>query len=366
MTRALLLVLVACLSCMAAANAHTVSVARMDLSLQAGGAVRMEVDISLRDLALAYPLDADRNERVTWGELLTIGDAVKRDVLRKVRLEAGGAPCAMRPSGLGTRSYDDGTYAVLRFQGTCRDRDRVVLKYGLFEEDRQHRAFVTVRAGAGVSTVIASIGGGPVLVGSAAPAAFPQFFREGVHHILIGYDHMAFLLSLLLTAVLVRTAGHWQPRPRLRGSLMHVAGIVTAFTAAHSATLSLSALGWVRPASQWVEATIALSVMLAAVNNLRPLVARRLWLVAFGFGLIHGFGFAGALGELGLPRTARLQALLGFNLGVEAGQLALVLVALPLLHAVRRHAWYLRTAMPALSLAIAALAGWWLYQRIAG
>jgi hypothetical protein len=146
--------------------------------------------------------------------------------------------------------------------------------------------------------------------------------------------------------------------------LLQAAVIVTAFTVAHSVTLSLAALGWVTPASRWVEAAIAASVLLAALNNIWPIVTRRLWLASFGFGLIHGFGFAGALSELGLPRGARLVSLLGFNLGVEAGQLCLVIVILPVLYLAGRRPWYRRAAMPALSFAIAGLAGWWLYQRV--
>ena len=125
-------------------------------------------------------------------------------------------------------------------------------------------------------------------------------------------------------------------------------------------------MGWVTPASRWIEAAIAASVLLAALNNLRPVFVRRLWVVGFVFGLIHGFGFAGALSELGLPDGARLIALLGFNLGVEIGQLAVVCVLLPVLFAVRRQRWYPKVVMPAASLGIAVLAAWWLWQRLAG
>jgi hypothetical protein len=185
-----------------------------------------------------------------------------------------------------------------------------------------------------------------------------------VHHILIGYDHVAFLLCLLLPVVLRRDGGQWRPAVTLRSTALQATAIVTAFTVAHSITLSLAALGWVVPASRWVEVAIAASVVLAALNNVRPVITQRLWLAGFGFGLVHGFGFAGALSELGLPAGARVLSLLGFNLGVEAGQLALVLVFLPLLFVVRTKAWYFRGGMQGLSLAIAALATWWLLARL--
>jgi hypothetical protein len=141
---------------------------------------------------------------------------------------------------------------------------------------------------------------------------------------------------------------------------------VTAFTLAHSITLSLAALGWITPASRWIEAAIAASVLLAALNNLLPVVNKRLWVMGFAFGLIHGFGFAGALSELGLPTGARLQALVGFNLGVEIGQLAVVAMVLPLLFVMRTKPWYAKICMPLASLVIACLAVWWLYLRLLG
>ena len=225
---------------------------------------------------------------------------------------------------------------------------------------------MTLRDGDAATTAIASPSAPVVRTGTGSRRPFLDFLREGVHHIWVGYDHLAFLLSLLLAAVLVRERRAWRPAPRMRGALLHIAGIVTAFTLAHSITLSAAALGWVTPASRWVEAAIAASVLLAALNNLRPVVVRRAWMVAFGFGLVHGFGFAGALSELGLPAGARVPALLGFNLGVELGQLAVVAIVLPILFLLRRRRWYARFVVPAVSLGIAALAAWWLLQRLAG
>jgi hypothetical protein len=135
---------------------------------------------------------------------------------------------------------------------------------------------------------------------------------------------------------------------------------------AHSITLSLAALGIVALPSRLVESAIAASVVVAALNNLKPVVEGRRWLVAFGFGLIHGFGFASVLTELGLPRDALVLALVGFNLGVEAGQLAIVALFLPLAYALRASRFYRRTVMFGGSLAIALVAGIWLAERLFG
>ncbi len=194
-------------------------------------------------------------------------------------------------------------------------------------------------------------------------AQFIDYAREGVWHIWIGFDHILFLLSLLLPAVLLWRAPGWLAVETFRAAFVDVFKIVTAFTLAHSITLSLATLGLVSLPSRWVESAIAASVVLAALNNLWPLFHRRRWMVAFGFGLIHGFGFASVLVDLGLPREALALALVGFNLGVEAGQLAIVALFLPLAFTLRRTAFYRRAVMVGGSVLIVALAGTWLIER---
>lgn len=359
---AFLLLLWSCLP----AHAHTLSVSHLDVEVPAGGApVRVELDLSIRDLALTVPLDGNRDEQVTWGELSDARERIDAVVGSGLVLSTRRGDCELKPAGLATRRYDDGAYAALQYAAHCPSADALQIHYTLMmDRDPQHRALVTIRRGDQVTAAIAHAGATRIDTAMERRPPLLEFLREGVHHILIGYDHLAFLISLLLPAALVRVAGRWQPAPTFRSGFLHVLGIVTAFTVAHSVTLSLAALGWVTPASRWVEAAIAASVLLAALNNLWPVVTRRLWVVGFGFGLIHGFGFAGALGELGLPDGARLLALLGFNLGVELGQIAVVCAALPLLFAVRRKAWYPRWVMPMLTLGIAALAVYWLLQRL--
>jgi HupE/UreJ protein len=151
-----------------------------------------------------------------------------------------------------------------------------------------------------------------------------SFVLLGIEHILTGWDHLLFLLGLLLRG------GGW----------LSLARIITAFTLAHSVTLALAVLDVVVLPDRLVEAVIALSIALVAAENLvpSPVVARR-WLVSFAFGLVHGFGFSSALRELGLPTHGLLLSLFGFNLGVELGQALVVAVALPALVLVRRTRW---------------------------
>ena len=182
-------------------------------------------------------------------------------------------------------------------------------------------------------------------------------------HIWIGFDHILFLLSLLLPAVLILRKKEWQAAEQFRGTFWDVFRVVTSFTVAHSITLSLAALSVISLPSRLVESTIALSVLLAALNNLWPVVAERRWAVAFAFGLIHGFGFASVLTDLGLPQGALLLALVGFNVGVEVGQLAIVTAFLPFAYGLRRSWFYRRLVFAGGSAAIALVAAVWLAER---
>ena len=352
----------------APAAAHTLSVSHLDIVVSSrGGGARVQLDLAIKDLALTLPLDANHDEVVTWGELQAVRGSLQQLVSSGLRISTARGECALVPSGLAARRYDEGAYATVLLDARCPSGGAVTVRYGLiFDRDPQHRALITVRRGDQVATGIARADAPRVTIPLGGGNPLADFLREGIHHILVGYDHLAFLMSLLLPASLVRTGRRWQPSTSLHASLVHILGIVTAFTVAHSITLSLAALGWITPATRWVESGIALSVLLAALNNVWPVVTRRAWTLAFGFGLVHGFGFAGALTELGLPKGARLASLFGFNLGVEAGQLAVVCLALPVLYLLRDRAWYPRWAMPLASMAIATIAAWWMVQRITG
>jgi len=169
-----------------------------------------------------------------------------------------------------------------------------------------------------------------------------------------------------LPAALVAIDGQWRAVAGFRRAAWDVVKIVTAFTLAHSITLSLASLGYLALPSRWVESAIAASVVAAALNNIGCwILARRSWL-AFGFGLVHGLGFASVLLDLGLPSHLRLIGLVGFNLGVEAGQLAIVAAVLPLVVGLSRFRFYRPVVMKFGSGCIAAVAFLWLAERGAG
>jgi hypothetical protein len=191
-----------------------------------------------------------------------------------------------------------------------------------------------------------------------------EYFHAGVWHILSGIDHLLFLMSLLLPAVLLRKGGQWEPVVQVRPALVSVLKVVTAFTLAHSLTLTLAALDIVRLPSRLTESIIAASIIVASLNNIFALVTESRARIAFAFGLLHGFGFASVLADMGLPPGTRLISLLAFNCGIEAGQLAVVCTIMPIIYGLRSGAFYRRAVMPWGSAAIAALALVWLVQRV--
>ena len=260
---------------------------------------------------------------------------------------------------------------MLRFAATCAAAPKTLsVDYRLFFDiDPQHRGLVRLEYQGKTRAGIFSAEQPKQKFTLAELSKWHQFLdygKEGVWHIWTGFDHILFLLSLLLPAVLVRfplPGGRWQAAGNFRAAFWDVVKVVTAFTLAHSITLSLAALGVVILPSRLVESAIALSVVLAALNNLRPLVFEKRWVIAFCFGLIHGFGFASVLADLGLPPESLLIALIAFNLGVELGQLAIVSVFLPIAYALRASRLYQRGLFAGGSTAIALVATLWLMQR---
>lgn len=359
-------------ACMADASAHKPSDSYLTLQVS-GRQVTGQWDIALRDLDMAIGLDADGNGELTWDEVRARQPAIAAYALSRLGLEVSGtggagAPCPLAVTAHMLDDHSDGAYAVLKLSASC-PVDVVTLDVTyklLFDIDPQHKGLLRLVHGALTSTAIFTPDSTRQSLKVADASRWRQFFdyvKHGVWHIWIGFDHILFLLSLLLPAVLIRHEGRWQARPTLRASAIEVLKIVTAFTLAHSITLTLATLGVVALPSRIVESAIALSVVVAALNNLWPLITRRLALLAFAFGLIHGFGFASVLLDLGLPQSSLLLSLVGFNVGVELGQLAIVAAFLPLAFMARSTLFYRKAVMLGGSAVIMMIACVWLAER---
>lgn len=349
------------------ALAHKPSDSYLSLTVD-NNTVHGQWDIALRDLDFAIGLDSDGNGELSWEEVRSRHADIAAYALSRLRLQSGGRACDITPGKQMLDDHTDGAYTVLMFDAACADIGTLTVEYSLlFDVDPQHKGLLKLVNQQGmVSTAIFSPDSSRQefrLADAGKLQQFIDYIKHGVWHIWIGFDHILFLLSLLLPAVLVPRNQQWEAGTSFKASAIDVLKIVTAFTLAHSITLTLAALQYIALPSRWVESAIAASVILAALNNLFPLFQGKRWVVAFAFGLIHGFGFASVLSDLGLPQSALLLALLGFNLGVEIGQLTIVAVFLPLSFALRKTWAYRRLVFSAGSAAIALVAAVWLVER---
>jgi hypothetical protein len=360
------------------ATAHQSSDAYLRASADPQGHVALQVDVALRDLDVLLDLDGNTDGQLSWGEVRKRGAEIADHIAAHLRIDDG--RCKLQPqAGLALDRKADGVYTVLRYTSDCVASAAPTLAYGLMREaDPTHRGLLAVldaqgRPGStlrslppGGAAVRLAFDGGAAS-GATASAAEPahsggfleSFFGSGLHHILIGADHVLFLVCLLLPLVMGTSRGGSQR------TAWPIVALVTAFTLGHSITLGLASLRIVSLSPSIIEPLIALTIALTALDNIRPFFQGPRAVAAFFFGLIHGFGFAGPLIELDLAPGAMAWALLQFNLGVEAGQLVVVALAMVVL-------WPLRGRPQARQVLIvgSAVAGLvallWLAERVAG
>lgn len=356
-------------------------------------------DIALRDLDYAIGLDARHDGAITWGEVQAKRQAIEQYALARLLVKGDGLTCDMQPTGQKIDEHTDGAYDVILFDAVC-DKNipsKLSISYTLmYDLDPYHRGIVTLHAGDKIAGAVLGPAHPEASLNLHAPdrwSEFTSFLTDGIWHIWTGVDHIMFLLSLLLPAVLIRRrldddgpglrsraaladssgallalSSHapryrWEAVDSFWPACVDVIKIVTAFSISHSFTLSLAVLGYVHLPSRLVESGIAISVIVAALNNVYPIVHKRIWLIAFAFGFIHGLGFASALSGLQLPPGAMAASLGGFSIGVEVGQESIVLAFLPLAFLVRRTRFYQVALLRWGSMLIIAIAACWFIER---
>lgn len=335
------------LACAApAADAHTTSTGLLALTV-AGSTIQYRLTLVLSELPDA---PARLLALAAEGDPASV-EGVARELGERVTVRAGAAPCRPGRAAIqGSRVGDSRTILALTFSCPAAPSQLVIRDdwFDLFGEHYRTIARIETPVGVREAAFLPDAREVAIDLGPGRAAQPGGFVRLGVEHILTGYDHLLFLAALLLPG----------------GRLVTLLKIITAFTAAHSITLALAVLGVVTIPGRLVECVIAASIVWVALENV--LLARapsRRWMVSFLFGLVHGFGFASTLATLGLPSRNLALALLGFNLGVEAGQMLVVAFLLPLLLWVRRWQWEPRLVRAA-SLTVAAVGFAWFVERL--
>jgi hypothetical protein len=340
------------------AAAHSSSLAYVEIAV-AGHDARVTLQLADRDLAPA--IGSAKERPVSRAEALAARDALLEYAAGHVHVRNGEADCPPVSRALSIADKADGFFAVTDVDYRCkRTAADLTVEYDLFFDlDPMHQGLARI-----------TLPGQPerqhVFRGAARslrldrPVTLVDHLRDylvlGMEHIFGGYDHLSFLLGLMLVAA----------ARGLRRGARYTLGIVTAFTVAHSVTLICAGLNLVRLPAHIVEPAIALSIAYVAVENLVVAEPRRRWLLTFGFGLVHGFGFASVLQEIGLPPSGVIPSLVSFNVGVELGQLCVVAAVAPLLLWVVPRLGLATRVRVAGSVILLLLSTFWFFERVLG
>lgn len=313
-----------------AAPAHETTRSYLSI-VRDGSAVTARLSIAFRDLEPLVWIDADLDGAITWAEAQTQAEPVLALARTGITLEAGG-PCPMQPRIEGAAQLAGLAFLDLTLTGECPSATGplTVSATLLSTIDPSHRLFLSLLDGGATATAVLPADGMPLALSVDGAERTPLVLRyavTGATHIAGGWDHALYVLVLLLPVL--------SAAPGLRGLAAHVLAPVSGFTLGHAASLTVATLGLALPQPEVVEKAILVTILLTAIDNLWPFLPGPRALVAAAFGLIHGFGFAAALGGLPLGGGDLALALLGFNLGVEAAQLVAVAAVLPALSALR-------------------------------
>jgi hydrogenase/urease accessory protein HupE len=333
--------------------AHTISLTYADIAIE-GQQVRWSLKLPVPELDLVLELDRNHDGNVDLSEIHEAQPGVQQYVLSKIAVVENGRALPGTIGDLRLWKDPEGHPFVqteIVYHMAAADAARLTLHCDLLRDAvSSHQTLAKICTGGQVRDFVFEHGRDYVAqVRPRAIDAVVQFIRMGILHIFTGYDHIAFLLGVVL----------------IGGSFRTILKVVTSFTIAHSLTLALAAFRLVELPSRVVESGIALSIMYISLENLFFQKVDRRWIVTFFFGLIHGFGFASALQEANLTRNLMATALFSFNFGVEIGQLCIVALLLPALLRLSR----MRLCTPIVktcSAAILILGTVWFCQRVWG
>jgi hydrogenase/urease accessory protein HupE len=338
----------------ASAFAHDPGLSAAEVKLD-GNKVVARLTFARGDIATVAPMDADRDGRVTQAEFEAVEGSLESLAKESFALSVAGEEASPATVAVG---LDESGAVHFDLEFLAPQGSKLILRSLLIDKlPRGHRQFLSLRDAEGNTR-------GQRMLDAAndsfecdlaalssprtRPHAFWGFLSLGVEHILLGFDHLAFLFALLIAG----------------GTLREAAKIITSFTVAHSITLALATLDVIAVPASIVEPLIAASIIYVGLENVLRREVERRWMLTFAFGFVHGFGFASALKELGVGAGVKaVTPLLSFNLGVEIGQIAVAALVLPLIWKLRRHPRFVIRYVPVCSILVAAAGGYWLIER---
>ena len=341
-------------------SAHSEGYTVLSLQDASDSSLSLRAEIDLVDMMQLLPLDTDGDGKLIVAEITQQQIQIIELLQSKVALVVSNKTCQQQAqdSIRGIRSKDKSNFLVIDLQFNCsKISNDIQLQFDLFDQiDPNHRVILNTDILGITSQAVINQGVYSIdLTQKSSLQQILSFGQEGFFHILEGYDHMAFLLLLLMPMLFL---------VKRKKQILKVFTVVTAFTLAHSITLSLVALGKLSLPIQLAEIIIAASVIVAALFNIFKPQHQLAWKMAFLFGLIHGFGFAGALSEISASSKPSIASLFGFNLGVEIGQLLIVLLVFPILILITTKQRFKKPFIVITSIGIGFSGFLWLIQRM--
>lgn len=346
-------------------KAHEFSTANLTLEQSSEGHHQGYIALSVSDLHHTLGLDPNKDGNLTWAELSQSHSIITEYLRKHLQFNTPNSSCTINfGSDISLLNSYGETLLKQPLNFNC-TLPLTVHYTALFNSTSDHKLLINWSLKEGQTQTIIDKPDQHWEVETSSQSAWDTFLfylYQGMIHIWIGLDHVLFVLTLLL---------HYVNKPRQTTStpsrntinLKSMIWLVTGFTIAHSITLTLTALDWISVSSKWAEVGIAISVAYSALNVVTHWI-KRLMLMTVAFGLLHGLGFAGALSELGLSKSHQLTSIIGFNLGVEIGQIAIILVAIPLLLLLNKHEKVRKVLVPFVSIAIFLLGILWVWQRV--
>ena len=335
--------------------AHSPNQSYLYLRVYENQGIQGRYEINVKELNKIFNLNLPNNSKVS--DVEPYAKQIQDYILKNASFSSEISKHDIIFKGLDIIGITTGNYILFLFElsNTKVLPENLNVYYNIaFEVDSEHKSFTVMEYNwkAGIineeANIVQDFGpndtiGELDLSESSVFTGFIAMIKQGVWHIWIGFDHILFLLALILPAVVRRkdnTIFGWEPVKTFKAAFIYIIKVVSFFTIAHTITLTLASLQLVNLPGQLVESIIAFSIGLAAFHNIKPIFKMKDWVIAFIFGLFHGFGFASVLGDLGLTNEFLTLSLLGFNIGVELGQLVIIALIFPILYLIRKRKLY--------------------------